>query len=110
VQDTEGAQLHPSIDRDKIDVVVDKGERREIEGYSAFEETELEQMLRDNGVGRVTVVGLATDYCVRASALHALERGFEVAVDREGVRGIDAEEGDSERALDEIRTAGGVTR
>jgi nicotinamidase/pyrazinamidase len=55
----------------------------------------------------VTVVGLATDYCVRATALDALREGFRVTVDRAGVRGIDVEPGDSERALAEIAAAGG---
>lgn len=107
VQGTEGAELDESIDRDKVDVVIDKGERPDVEGYSAFEETELEKVLREHDIERVTVVGLATDVCVRASALNALERGFDVVVDSEGVRGIDAEPGDSARALDEIRAAGG---
>ena len=54
----------------------------------------------------MTVVGLATDYCVRATALDARSAGFGVTVDRAGVRGIDVEPGDSERALDELRSAG----
>ncbi len=53
------------------------------------------------------MVGLATDYCVRHTALEALQHGFDVVVDREGVRGIDVEAGDSQRALEEIGAAGG---
>ncbi|HEX6458150.1 MAG TPA: nicotinamidase [Thermoleophilaceae bacterium] len=107
VQGTEGAELHPSLDRSKIDVVVDAGFRPELEGYSGFEETNLEQKLREHGIDEVTVVGLATDYCVRATALDAQRVGFDVTVDRAGVRGIDVAPGDSERALDELRAAGG---
>jgi nicotinamidase/pyrazinamidase len=107
VQGTEGAELHPSLDRSKVDVVVDAGFRPELEGYSGFEETNLEQVLRENAIDEVTVVGLATDYCVRATALDALRAGFAVTVDRAGVRGIDVEAGDSERALEEVRAAGG---
>jgi nicotinamidase/pyrazinamidase len=106
VQGTDGAELHPSLDRSKIDVVVDAGYRPELEGYSGFEETDLEQELREHGIERVTVVGLATDYCVRATALDALRDGFDVTVDPEGVRGIDVQRGDSQRALDELREAG----
>lgn len=109
VQGTSGAELHESVDRSKVDVVIDKGVRAEVEGYSGFEETQLESVLREHGIERVTVVGLATDVCVRATALEALEHGFEVVVDERGVRGIDAEPGNSQRALDEIRAAGGVT-
>jgi nicotinamidase/pyrazinamidase len=106
VQGTDGAELHPSLDRSKIDVVVDAGYRPELEGYSGFEETDLEQDLRERGIERVTLVGLATDYCVRATALDALRDGFDVTVDPEGVRGIDVQRGDSQRALDELREAG----
>jgi nicotinamidase/pyrazinamidase len=106
VQGTDGAELHPSLDRSKIDVVVDAGYRPELEGYSGFEATDLEQELRERGIERVTVVGLATDYCVRATALDALRDGFGVTVDPEGVRGIDVQRGDSQRALDELREAG----
>ena len=63
-------------------------------------------MLREHDVDEVTVVGLATDYCVRATSLDALRHGFAVTVDRDGVRGIDVEPGDSERALAELRDAG----
>lgn len=109
VQGTEGAELHDAVDRSKVDVVIDAGYRPELEGYSGFEETPLEAVLREHAIERVTIVGLATDYCVKATALQALERGFEVKVHPDGVRGIEVEAGDSQRALDEIRAAGGVT-
>jgi nicotinamidase/pyrazinamidase len=107
VQGTDGAELHSGLDRARVDVVVDKGQDPQTEGYSGFQQTELEKVLRDAGVDRVTVVGLATDYCVRHTALDALRAGFDVTVDREGVRGIDAEPGDADRALDQVRQAGG---
>ena len=78
------------------------------EGYSGFEGTALESILREHDVDTVHVAGLALDYCVRATALDARREGFDVTVDREGVRGIDAEPGDVEKALEEIRTAGGT--
>jgi nicotinamidase/pyrazinamidase len=107
VQGTEGAELHASLDRSRVHVVVDKGQDPGTEGYSGFDATELGQLLRDRGVDRVTIVGLATDYCVRHTALDALRAGFGVTVDRAGVRGIDAEPGDVERALAEIEQQGG---
>ena len=107
VQGTPGAELHPSLDRSRIDVVVDKGQDRETEGYSGFQATELERLLRDHDVDRVTLVGLATDVCVRHTALDALRAGFDVEVDRGGVRGIDVEPGDVDRALEEIEREGG---
>jgi nicotinamidase/pyrazinamidase len=106
VQGSHGAELHPSLDRSKIDAVVDAGYEPGLEGYSGFEETDLAKVLREHDVDEVTVVGLATDYCVRQTALDALRQGFRVTVDRAGVRGIDVQEGDSERALGELRSAG----
>jgi nicotinamidase/pyrazinamidase len=106
VQNSHGAELHPSLDRAKVDVVVDAGYEPQLEGYSGFEETELADVLRKHGIDEVTVVGLATDYCVRHTAADALEEGFRVTVDRGGIRGIDVAPGDSERALDELRAAG----
>jgi nicotinamidase-related amidase len=106
VQGTEGAELHPSLERERVDVVIDKGTDPDTEGYSGFEGTTLGELLRERGIDRVTVVGLATDYCVKNTALDALRQGLEVTVDSEGVRGVDVSEGDSERALDELRSAG----
>ncbi len=106
VQETEGAELHPALDRSKVHVVVDKGQNPSTEGYSGFDETELGELLRERGIDKVTIVGLATDYCVKNTALDALREGFEVTVDAAAVRGVDVEPGDSERALEEMREAG----
>ena len=108
VQGTPGAELYAGFDHSRIDHMVDVGSQPEHEGYSGFEHSDLEERLREHGVEDVTVVGLATDYCVRASALDALRLGFRVTVDPAGVRGIDVEPGDSERALREIEAAGGA--
>jgi nicotinamidase/pyrazinamidase len=106
VQGSAGAELHPELDRDPIDVIVDKGINRATEGYSGFDETGLERLLSERGIDRVTIVGLATDYCVKHTALDALRHGFEVTVDGAGVRGVEVQPGDSERALAELREAG----
>ena len=108
VAGTEGAQLHPELDRSRIDIVVDKGQAVDTNGYSGFEGTELEEILRERGITQVTVVGLATDYCVKNTALDALRAGFAVTVDGGAVRGVEVEDGDSEQALAEVRAAGGV--
>lgn len=106
VQDTEGAALHPSLDTEPIDEVIDKGQDSDTDGYSGFEATGLADKLREHGVDEVTLVGLATDYCVKNTALDALREGFEVRIDPTAVRGVDVEPGDSERALDELRAEG----
>jgi nicotinamidase/pyrazinamidase len=107
VAGTPGAELHDAVPRDRVDVIVDKGTEAATEGYSGFEGTGLEDLLRERGIDRVTIVGLATDYCVRATALDALREGFAVEIDRAGVRGIDARAGDADRALAEVEAAGG---
>lgn len=106
VQNTPGAELHDLLDVNAVDLVLDKGQSIGTEGYSAFEDTELTTILRDHGIDEVTVVGLATDYCVRNTVLDALGQGFRVHVDPDGVRGVDVGPGDSERALQEMRSAG----
>jgi nicotinamidase/pyrazinamidase len=107
VQGTPGAELYPAVPRDRVDVIVDVGRESGDEGYSGFEGNDLAEVLRSRGIDRVTVVGLATDYCVRATALDALHAGFDVTVDSAGVRGIDVQPGDAQRALDDVRAAGG---
>jgi nicotinamidase/pyrazinamidase len=106
VQGTPGAELHASLPRDAVDVVVNAGYEPQLEGYSGFEETNLASVLREHEIDEVTVVGLATDYCVKHTAADALAEGFRVTIDRDGIRGIDVEPGDSERALRELQTAG----
>ncbi len=106
VQGTEGAELDPSLALEPIDVILDKGQTSGSDGYSAFDGTSLAETLRARGVDSVTVVGLATDVCVLNTARDALREGFEVLIDREGVRGIDLVPGASARALEELRAAG----
>lgn len=106
VQGTGGAELHPRLHRSEIDAVVDAGREPEHEGYSGFEHTELERLLRDQGVDTVHVAGLALDYCVKATALDARRSGFDVVLHLGATRAIEAEPGDAERALEELREAG----
>jgi nicotinamidase/pyrazinamidase len=83
VAGTEGAELHPALDRSHIDVTIDKGQAPDTDGYSGFAATDLEAVLREHGITQVTV-------------------------DATAVRGVEVEAGDSERALAEVRAAGGV--
>ena len=106
VADTEGAQLHPALDAEAIDVIVDKGQDPGTEGYSGFDGTRLADILHERGIGEITIVGLATDYCVKQTALEGLREGFAVTVDSTAVRGVEVQPGDSRHALEEIRSAG----
>ena len=111
VEGTRGAELHPEIAALEPDA---RGRRRpprrDVDAYSAFDGTGLADELRARGVDRLVVGGLATDYCVRASVLDALREGFAVTVLADGVRGVDVQPGDSERALAEMRAAGATVR
>ena len=114
VRDSWGAQLLPAL---RIEgEILRKGTGGE-DGYSAFTVrdpksgeqagTRLEQLLRERGVERVVIVGLATDYCVKDTALDAIARGFDTTVLQGGVRGVNLEPGDDERALQQVQEAGG---
>ncbi len=113
VQGTWGAEFHPDLD--VAGPVVRKGSGSE-DGYSAFSVrdplsghrrgTELERILRQHGIERLVIVGLATDYCVKETALDASRLGLAATVLLEGVRAVDLEAGDGDRALKEIRAAG----
>ena len=95
VQGTEGAAFHPVLRTGRGQMVIRKGFRPEIDSYSAFFEndrttpTGLEGYLRSRGVTRLTLVGLATDFCVAYSALDAARLGFAVTVRAEACRAID---------------------
>ena len=117
VQGTWGAELHPDLVVEGP--VVQKGAEGE-DGYSGFrgrdpvtgEEgpTPLEGILREAGVRRVVIAGLATDYCVKETARHAVELGLEVEVVHDAVRAVDVQPGDGEAALDDLRARGVVVR
>jgi nicotinamidase/pyrazinamidase len=106
VAGTEGAELHPALQRAKVDVIVDKGQSPQSQGYSGFQNTELATLLKERGVGRLFVTGLATDYCVKNSVLDAIREGFSVAVVEDAIRAVDVKPGDGKRALTEMRDAG----
>jgi nicotinamidase/pyrazinamidase len=128
VRDTWGAELHPDLDVSRgpdVPVEADEGGvtlRKVVrtgtgdeDGYSAFEaspdpaeRSRLERLLRENGIERLVVLGLATDYCVRATTLDGLGAGFAATVLAAGVRPVDVKPGDGDRALDEMRRAGAV--
>ena len=111
VQGTRGAQFHPDLKLPPDAIIVNKGDDPQRHGYSAFDGhtaagKSLLDDLRDRRIRRVYVMGIATDYCVRESALDALRAGLEVRVLADAIAGIDVRPGDAQRALDEISAAG----
>jgi nicotinamidase/pyrazinamidase len=106
VADTHGAAFDPRLDLGKIDQVVNKGTDRHTDGYSGFAATTLADDLRTHDIGRVFVCGLATDYCVKATALDAHAAGFQTVVIEDASAAVNISPDDEVRALDELRAAG----
>ena len=104
VQETAGARMHPELVLPPSTIVVTKGNRADRDQYSAFDDTGLADRLRQRGVRRVWVGGLARDVCVRATVLDARQLGFEVTVIDDATRPVTREGGD--RADEEMRRAG----
>ncbi len=113
VQNTNGAAFHRGFDISGLDAVFQKGVDPEIDSYSGFfdnghkRSTGLGDYLNQRGVGTVYICGLATDYCVKATALDAIALGFETFVISDACRGVNLQAGDDEKALAEIAEAGG---
>ena len=116
VAGTWGAAFHPGLDRVGARELR-KGTGGE-DGYSAFTvrdpasgdvaATPLAALLANLGIARLVVVGLATDYCVKETVLDARRLGLAVTVLRDGIRAVDLQPGDGERALDAMRDAGAL--
>ena len=112
VQGTPGCGLHAALDLTRLTKVVHKGTDPSIDSYSGFfdnghrKATGLGDWLVGRGVDDVVVLGLATDYCVKFTALDARRLGMRVTVVRDGCRGVELAAGDSDRAFAEMREAG----
>jgi len=111
IQGSHGAELHRDLDRRRIHHVVQKGFRRPVDSYSGLlddrrQPTGLHELLRANNITDVYVMGLATDYCVKHTALDAAALGFRTHLIAEGCRGVDLNPGDVQRALAHLASAG----
>jgi nicotinamidase/pyrazinamidase len=99
VQNTEGAKFNTALKLPEGTVIVSKATDPDKEAYSVFDNTGLGGILKSQGISRVFVGGVATDYCVVNSVLDARKMGFEVMVLVDGTRGINVNPGDAEKAL-----------
>jgi len=113
VQNTRGAEFAPGLDVSRVARVFRKGTDPTIDSYSGFfdnghrRSTGLADYLRERGVDQVFVMGIATDYCVKFTALDAVQRaGLKVTLIEDGCRGVNLNAGDVEAAVDEMRRAG----
>ncbi|MNS54091.1 nicotinamidase/pyrazinamidase [compost metagenome] len=112
VQKTEGAEFHPALDMKPVEAVFRKGTDPAIDSYSGFydngrkKSTGLVGYLKEKGVTEVFVVGLATDYCVKFTALDAKQAGFDTTVIEDATRGVNLAAGDVDRAIADMKAAG----
>jgi nicotinamidase/pyrazinamidase len=112
VENTHGAEFADSLEISRIEKVFRKGTRPEIDSYSGFHDnghrhsTGMAEWLRERGVTRVTLCGLATDYCVKFTALDAIDEGFEVTLATAASRGVNLHPEDVEQAIHEMKQRG----
>jgi nicotinamidase/pyrazinamidase len=106
VQDTEGAKFHPDLKLPESAIIISKATDPNKEAYSGFDGTTLEEELRSKKVTRVFVGGLATEYCVKTTVVDALKLGFEAVLLVDATRGLEANAGDVQKAIDEMTTQG----
>lgn len=106
VAGTPGAEISSELRLPPQTRVIDKATRSDRDAYSAFQDTGLARLLKSQGVKRLVVGGLATDYCVLRSVLDALAEGFEVVVLENAIRAVNVEPGDGDKAKDQMRRAG----
>src|SRR5439155_19908136 len=109
VQRTKGAEFHPHLDISRVARVFQKGTDPAIDSYSGFFDnghrraTGLAEYLRERWITRVYVMGLATDYCVKATTLDARKLGFDTWVIEDGCRAVELDAGDGDPAFAEMR-------
>ena len=112
VQGSTGAEFVESLDTNRVAGVFRKGMNTRVDSYSGFHDnghrrsTGLAGYLRELGVEQVYVLGVATDYCVKFTALDARREGFETFLIEDGCRGVELAEGDVARAIDAMKDAG----
>ncbi len=106
LQNTPGAEFAKELPLDEIDDIISKGIDPMIDGYSGFAATPLAEHLRDHEITHVYLCGLATDYCVKATAIDACEHGFEATVLLDAIAAVNVHPSDGERAIEAMLAAG----
>jgi nicotinamidase/pyrazinamidase len=113
VQDSHGSRFHKDLNIGDCNHIVAKGFNTNADSYSGFEDadgtpTKLRDILDQENIEVVYVVGLATDYCIKFTALDAIKNGFETHLVLDAIKGVNQEPGDSEKAIIEFHNAGGA--
>ncbi len=112
IQGTHGADFHKELRRDKWKKVFQKGTNPMVDSYSGFydnnkrEDTGLSTYLKNQGIEKVYIAGLAADYCVKFTVMDAIKEGFETVLLEDATKGVNLSQGDTERAITEMEKAG----
>ncbi|MEX0779900.1 MAG: nicotinamidase [Balneolales bacterium] len=108
IQDTEGADFHPDLNTEKIDQIFLKGMGNKDDGYSAFEATNvnLAEYLKNKNCKQLFICGLTTEYCVRFTALDAVDLGYKTHVYTDAIAAVNKAPGDGDKAIEEMKNKG----
>ena len=109
VQNTRGAEFHPSLRLPKKVIIISKAYDPDKEAYSAFQDTELDAVLRKNVVKELFIGGLATDYCVKNTVLDGLAKGYKVYLLVDVIKGVEVNLGDSEKTIEDMISEGAIS-
>jgi nicotinamidase/pyrazinamidase len=104
VAGTKGAELHPDLDKTRINRYIKTGTSQDKDGYSGFENNELLLYLRENKVDNIFICGLATDVCVKATAIDAIKNDYLVYVFKDAIKGVNADT--TKTAYEEMKKCG----
>jgi len=108
VQGTKGAEFSKELKLPPDTFIINKGDKPELEAYSGFQGTVLNDLLKERGIKRIFVGGLATDYCVKNTVLGGLNLGYTVFFLEDGSQGVNVNEGDVKKAINEMLLAGAI--
>ena len=109
VQDTKGAEFHPDLHIPSDNkFIISKGYSRDFDAYSGFQGTVLNELLKERGIKRIFVGGVATDYCVKNTVIGGLNLGYETFVLEDGIKGVNVNPEDSEKAIDHMLSKGAI--
>ena len=108
IKNTWGAEFPKELMLPSDVIIISKAFKEDEEAYSGFQGTNLDNVLKELGINRLFIGGLATDYCVKATVLDALKLGYQIMLLLDAIRGVDVNPGDSEKAIKEMIRSGAI--
>ncbi|MDK6028130.1 nicotinamidase [Ignisphaera sp. 4213-co] len=108
IQNTWGAEFHKDLKLPRNTIVISKAFKEDKEAYSGFEDTELDNTLKSRNIKRLFIAGVATEYCVKATAEDGVKLGYQVFLLEDAIKGIDSPPGSEEKAIEDLMNKGVV--